>query len=662
MADHVKEQQKRCVALPYRPDIDGLRAVAILAVLAFHAKPDLLPGGFCGVDVFFVISGFLITGIILRELESGQFRLRTFYERRARRLLPALSVVLATTLVLGWLILLPNEFGQLGADVVGAAVFSSNLLLYKGTVAYFLEANRPLLHLWSLGVEEQFYLLWPAVVYVAWKLGKRRIAAIAAVISIVSFVGNIAVVSLNPPAAFYLPWNRLWELACGGALAGLRLAQQRQNLCSSLGAILLIVSFLWLSDKIEFPGFWALLPTVGSALLLCAGPRSWLSRHVLSLRPVVFIGVVSYPLYLWHWPLLCFTRLIVPEPVPPALLAGIVLLAFMLAALTHELVERPIRHRRDKPVLAVAMGTVLVACALVGCMSFARYIPARSISADVRHLIPDRREVWSVTRHTPWDFFPKNFIEIEGAATKTLFIGDSFMEQYLPRIERVVVDSDGRANTAVFAVRGACSLPYEFSWAFGKAACRRHIEKALAYAQRQDVDTVVIASAWFGYFMTESQGRWSMNPDSLPALTRMQETIADLRKMNKRVYLVLIGPVDRKLDPLSRIHRTVLPPGFQVSDIEAPTRLEIHAKFARIEVLLRQIASDTGARIIDPTDALCDHTTCPALTRDGEPIYLDMGHLRPSFMRASATFMDETVTPHSTSEFVSMSTRVGGHP
>lgn len=683
----VMKQQHSSETYRYRPDIDGLRAVAILAVLVFHANSALLPGGFCGVDVFFVISGFLITRIIVQELESGQFGLRGFYARRARRLLPALSIVLPTTLVLGWLILLPNEFTQLGADVVGAAVFSSNVLLYKGVVAYFLAANRPLLHLWSLAVEEQFYLLWPALVYIAWKLGKRRIASIAAAVSVASFVANIAVVSLDSPAAFYLPWNRLWELSCGAVLAGLQqhlpgttvtttqraaslsgwLRQQRLNLYSSSGAILLIVSFLRLNGKMEFPGYWGLLPTTGAALILGAGPRTWLSRHILSRPPVVFIGLVSYPLYLWHWPLLCFTRLLVPEPVPPALLAGVVLLAFLLAVITYVFVEQPVRHRRDGPAFPIAICTVLGGCALVGCLSFARYIPARSISADVERILPPRKEVWSITRNAPWTFFPKDFIEIEGAPTKTLFIGDSFMEQYLPRIERVVIDSEGQANTAVFAVRGACSLPYEFSWGFGRAACKQHIEKALAYAQRKEVATVVLASAWFGYFMTESQGRWSINPDSLPALARLRETIAGLRKLNKQVYIVLAGPMDRKLDPMARIRRTVLPPGFEVRAIPAPTKLEIQARFGGIEALLRQIASDTGAHIIDPMDALCDRTTCPALTANGEPIYLDTGHLRPSFMRASASFVDETVwplpqTPHSVAESVSMSTCVGGYP
>ena len=660
-------QNEGLTGLGYRPDIDGLRAVAIVAVLLFHANSELLPGGFCGVDVFFVISGFLITGIILQEIQTGRFSFGQFYARRARRLFPALVLALLTTFVVGWLTLLPEEFKQLGKDAVAGAAFSSNLFLYADTVPYFSSTDRPLIHLWSLGVEEQFYFLWPTVVYIAWKLGKNWIRVVAAVIIVASFLENVAVVSFDSPAAFYLPWNRLWELSVGAALAGMQrrsvdatnthgseskiamfswFRRQLCNMCGLVGATLLVASFGGLRSGMEFPGFWGLLPSTGTALIILAGPQGWPARYVLCRQPMVFVGLISYPLYLWHWSLLCFARLVEPVPKFPALLiTAVLLVAFILAAATYKFIELPIRRRRGAPLFLIATCYALACCAVIGCLVYAQYIPPRGVSKDVARILPSRKEVWSTTRNIPWDAVPKSFIEIGSSPTKTLYIGDSFMEQYLPRIERVVVNSKGRANAAIFAVRGACSLPYEFSWALGKAACKRHVDKALAYAKRRDVDTVVIASAWFVYFMTESHGRWITKPESLPALVRFRETIADLRKMKKRVYIVLIGPVDEKLDPLSRIRRTVLSPGFQAIDVPSPTKQEILGKYGGIQVTLKQIASDTGAIIIDPMNTLCDHTTCPAVTAHGEPMYVDSGHQRPSYVRENARFVDETLFP-----------------
>jgi hypothetical protein len=224
-------------------------------------------------------------------------------------------------------------------------------------------------------------------------------------------------------------------------------------------------------------------------------------------------------------------------------------------------------------------------------------------------------------------------------------VGDSFMEQYYPRIERVVRESGGRDNTAVFAVRGACSLPYEFSWAYGHAACKQHVERALKYAERNDVETVVIASLWLGYFMTEHRGGLVLNPEATPALARLRDTIAALRRMDKRVYVVLVGPIDATLDPRSRIQRTVFPPGFRVLEVPSPSKADLQQRYIPIQSKLRQIARDTGAIIIDPMESLCDAVTCPAQTPAGESIYRDMRHLRPSFVRENARFMDETVLP-----------------
>jgi len=378
----------------YRSDVDGLRALAVLAVLVFHADPTLLPGGFAGVDVFFVISGYLISGIVSRECETGRFSFARFYARRARRLFPALIIVLVTTLLLGWLILLPDEFRTLGADTTAGAAFSSNLLQYEDITVYFGIASRPLLHLWSLGVEEQFYFVWPVLIYATLSVGGRRFLYIAAAATAVSFLANVAVVSFDPQGAFFLPWNRLWELSLGGVIASLELhpwqppaaivnlgkapavsglLSHRRTIYWTCGASLLLASFLLIRGTWEVPGFWALAPAIGAAAVIVAGPQAWLNRWVLSLRPIVFIGLISYPLYLWHWPLLCFARLI--EPNASRLLTGTVLLvALLLSVATYLYIELPLRRSPVSRQMVANLCTALLCCGLVGFLISIRYL------------------------------------------------------------------------------------------------------------------------------------------------------------------------------------------------------------------------------------------------------------------------------------------------
>ena len=291
----------------YRPDIDGLRAIAVMLVVNFHAFPLAMPGGFIGVDIFFVISGFLITGIIARELSENRFSLIGFYNRRIRRIFPALIVVLAAVLVMGWLWMLPHAYAQLSSDVFASAAFAANFALMLQSGYFDIEsAKKPLLHLWSLGIEEQFYLAWPLVLIIAarWRL---RWLEIAGGIALASFAMNVALVGHDPVATFYLPVTRAWELLVGAvlALAWARVDQSgtASNRRATIGLALIVLAAAVLNVDRAFPGWWALLPIAGSALLLSA-PASWVNRTLLGWPPVVWIGLISYPLYLWHWPLL----------------------------------------------------------------------------------------------------------------------------------------------------------------------------------------------------------------------------------------------------------------------------------------------------------------------------------------------------------------------
>jgi len=300
--------------LSYRADVDGLRAVAIAAVVVFHAFPAAARGGFTGVDVFFVVSGYVISRIIWRGLDERSFTLAWFYGRRALRLFPALALVLVATLAAGRWLLLPDAYATLGKDVAAAAAFTSNLVLWQDA-GYFTEnaALRPLTHLWSLAVEEQFYLVFPLLL-VAARRSRRLTGVLLAVLAAASFAWSVARVGTDPAAAFYLLPSRFWELALGALLAFVELRRPEplparlRTAASIAGFGLLVLACYGPTSRSAFPGVWALAPTLAAVALIAAGPRAFLNRRLLSSAPFVVVGRISYPLYLWHFPLLVLAR------------------------------------------------------------------------------------------------------------------------------------------------------------------------------------------------------------------------------------------------------------------------------------------------------------------------------------------------------------------
>jgi peptidoglycan/LPS O-acetylase OafA/YrhL len=384
----------------YRPDIDGLRAVAVLAVVWFHASPATLSGGFAGVDVFFVISGYLISRNIFRLMDAGIFALSGFYVKRALRILPALLAVLSVSLLLGWLVLLPDEYASLGKHTFGGAVFVSNFLLL-GEVGYFDKdaLTKPLLHLWSLGIEEQFYVVWPLSLIAAWKLGANRAVLVIALL-VLSFFYSIHSLNQNADEAFYLPLSRFWELMVGAVIAswhqspgyglGNRLSDRLRdglggrinnrlmrnsvaalfiaNFLPVFGIIVIGICYLTAEHGVRFPGYWAMLPTLGAAAVILTDPQCWFSKNMLASKPLVFIGLISYPLYLWHWPLLAFSRIVYGPDLSPAITGLIVLGSLICAYLTYALLERPIRfgsHLVTKAVCLVLLTLLMGSVGLV---------------------------------------------------------------------------------------------------------------------------------------------------------------------------------------------------------------------------------------------------------------------------------------------------------
>ena len=393
----------------YRPDIDGLRAIAVLSVVAFHAFPNWVKGGFIGVDIFFVISGYLITSIIFQNLDRGTFSIGEFYLRRIRRIFPALLIALLVGYVSGWFILLSDEYEQLGKHVAGGAGFISNFILWNES-GYFdnIAEKKPFLHLWSLGVEEQFYIAFPILISASWKR-KFNLLSIISIIAIISFYLNIREVNVDPIAAFYSPLTRFWELMCGGFLAWTMLYNNRviditnkgldkflcmviyreqiafdgkmlRDVASFCGLLLLLYGFLRIGKDLTFPGKWALIPVLGAMLIISAGKKSWVNKTILSNRVLVWFGLISFPLYLWHWLILSFARIVEGETPSREIRIACVLVSIFLAWATYKFVERPIRNGANNSYKAPVL---LLLMLVIGGLGYATYrqkgIPERDI-------------------------------------------------------------------------------------------------------------------------------------------------------------------------------------------------------------------------------------------------------------------------------------------
>jgi peptidoglycan/LPS O-acetylase OafA/YrhL len=361
----------------YRSDIDGLRALAVVSVVIFHAFAWLIPGGYAGVDVFFVISGYLITTNILNGLNESTFTIQGFYQRRVRRIFPALVTMLALVYAFGWFVLLATEYRQLGKHVGSGASFISNIILWQES-GYFdtSSAVKPLTHLWSLGIEEQFYIVWPLLLWAIFKL-RLPVLVSTVVLTAVSFGLGLYALEHDVVGAYYSPFNRFWELLIGAILAVVMLkrtygdkATKWQQAGSIVGLILIVFTLFSLDGQSSFPGWNALAPTVGAALMIGCGPQTLTARRIFSLRAIVWVGLISFPLYLWHWPLLTFARIISSAMPTAQVRIGAVVLSVVLSWATYRLIEKPLRFHPRVKVITGALVASMVVIGLVGYVTF----------------------------------------------------------------------------------------------------------------------------------------------------------------------------------------------------------------------------------------------------------------------------------------------------
>jgi peptidoglycan/LPS O-acetylase OafA/YrhL len=643
----------RADPLSYRAEIDGLRAIAVLLVLGYHAFPAWVPGGFVGVDVFFVISGFLITRIILVELARGDFSLGRFYARRVRRIFPALVCVLLAVLAVGWIVLLPSEYAGVGSHVAYSAGFVQNHALWAESGYFATDIERqPLVHLWSLAVEEQFYLLWPLSLWLVWR--RASLLSIVVLLAIVSFATAWAGLYLDPVGSYYLLPYRAWELLVGAGLATWSLSAGAQpqrdrpwhSWTAAAGAACIAAGAFWIDKHDPYPGWRALLPVAGSALCILAGPTAWVHRMLLRRRALVAIGLVSYPLYLWHWPLLSLVYF--ANPVPSATARAIALtVAGLLAWLTYVAVEKPVRAGT---FLAGRWQGLVAAMALAGVAGVlvSRWDGFPQRLPSVEHISRYAKEPTRYPGSMQPAVFAGREVLVQRADSRrfTLFLGDSNMEQYYVRMERLLADDQAHPQGFIFHAFSGC-LPMPGLLAAGSSAkCGAMMADALAVAADARVSTVVVAGNWNTYLVDGygMQRHYRFGDATyLQARQALGEWIAVLVGQGKRVVVVLNSPIGRDLDPGFMIRRDFSSwPIFQVHSV-GRRRADLEARYGALQRDLAKTALQAGAAVIDPLDHLCGPTVCPALDAQGVPMYSDRSHLRSAFVRDQVRYLDDTL-------------------
>lgn len=634
----------------YRAYIDGIRAIAVSSVVVSHAFPKALPGGFVGVDIFFVISGYLISLILMRDFQRNSFSIWHFYNRRVRRIFPALVVTLLFIVMFGWFCLFSPEFIALGRHISGATLFSENFLLWNET-GYFDVAStlKPTLHLWSLAIEEQFYILWPMLLYVAYR---RRInfALLFVVLAGVSFAINLYEIHADPAAAYYSPFGRSWELMVGACLAYIQtshpsLLARHGNFRSWAGLALIVLGIAFIRPENPFPGFWALLPTFGSALLISGGEEAWASRHILSTAPMVWCGLISYPLYLWHWPFLSFGLIIFGALFIKKTLVCL-FAAIVAATLTFLFIERPFRVQksgRKKTVGLIAGMTSILACGVL--------ISTHAVAARLNRFdLPTRNEFDFLKERTP-GFDEANSRRIYHLGSErpesVLFIGDSHIAQYTARLDKVI-ESDPRLPGATLAIGGGC-IPIERvtdgTPMFAK--CWPLRDEAYKMSEQSKFKTVVIGGAWNIYFLladyvyndggrqielTSPQGRAA-------AMLRLQQRIKKLVRSGKRVIFLLDNPNSDSFNPAGQANRL----DFTSKNFRSNSTAKIDAREIKLNQELYDLAKGAGARVIDPEGAVCVGMICRTTTANGQPLYRDYNHFNPDWVIDHANFIDSTL-------------------
>jgi peptidoglycan/LPS O-acetylase OafA/YrhL len=618
----------------YRPDIDGLRAIAVLLVLFHHAFPFMLPSGFIGVDLFFVISGFLITTIIFQNLENGKFSFLDFYVRRINRIFPALGLVLVACLVYGWFSLLPADYKQLGKHTLAGATFLSNFAFWYES-GYFDgdSALKPLLHLWSLGIEEQYYIFWPLIAWLAWKKNVN-LFKLCLVLLVLSFATNLFMVRKDLVSAFFSPASRFWELLIGSVLAYVSLHRKsagnatQNNVLAWLGLSLLVIGIALINPARRYPGFWALLPELSAYLIISAGPQAWINRVFLSNRLFRWIGLISYPLYLWHWPLLVFAKKSSAQQPSVQMLLIVIALSIALAWLTYWLIERPIRFgKHGGGVKAIFLSLLMIVIAYLGFNIYKRDGLSFRMPQSLQKIAAFSNDYYKDSNYEcligVTDTDSKNpdhcFHKVSNTNKSILLWGDSYAWASYAGINKVA-----SPNANVYLMSKAGCPPILADERLKNNSCNTQNARVIDVIKTEKYDQVVLIARW---------DHWNYQSDQY--IPNISKTIDQLKLLGvKQIYVV---------GPPPEWH-----PGLQEVLIKQALRDKLTHKLAdrisegvttspALDQQLNKLTQEKGISYISLLNILCNKDGC--ITKAGdEPedlIGYDDGH----FSRKGGAFV-----------------------
>ncbi len=646
--------------MTYRADIDGLRALAVLMVVFFHYAAIDQFSGYIGVDIFFVISGFLITGIISKELERGDFSIGRFYERRIRRIMPALSVVLVTSILAAFWLFLPAENIAFAKSLIGASLFSSNFVFWAEKGYFDMEAElKPLLHTWSLAIEEQFYIIFPLLMMAGYRFFRRHVQAMVVVLGLASFLCNVALIHCDMAGtAFYMIVARAWELMLGSwvALYNPATAPRPKILSVSLwvGVFFIAAAFIGKVNPNDFPGLYALLPTVGAALIIYAGQyrQGHVIQTFLSSKPMVGIGKISYSLYLWHWPLYVFALYYGLGDITVGykiLLAG---LCFILAYLSWRFVEQPARHYRAINRSTLFALTAILSFALAGCgvyMLFQKGITTVH-DADILALTDasiglDFPDATMPEADRDYSVAVMGLEKGMESASVALW-GDSHATAISPAIHELLVNSE---KTGLLIRNNTCFVLTAQQQAYRENDCVARTEAVMEFLQSHpSIHTVVIVNRWAVHLNDLQKKIGEKHKIDLSDLTpeRQQEMIAwrinslqgvihGLQKQGKKVVFIAAVPEvvagsDNIPSLAARIHQQKLSIDLRPTTVQF---LE-HEKF--MMPVYMALEKEPGVRVIWPHKTLCDEKLCDIM-EGNRLLYYDDDHL--------STYGAQTLTP-----------------
>lgn len=635
----------------YRADIDGLRAVAVLSIVMFHLGIEAFGGGYVGVDIFFVISGFLITSIIVRELADGSFTVARFYERRVRRILPALIVVLIATLAAGLVFLRPEQLEELARSAIATSIFSSNF--YFRTLAGYFDGPseaKPLLHTWSLAVEEQYYIVFPLLLLLISRRLDGHYRGPVLALTLLSLAACILTTGISETLAFFLIPFRAWELLLGSLLAigvipAVRTAATRNLL--ALGGLGLVLSSVFLyTPATPFPGVAALLPTVGTAAVIHAGGSgSTAIGKMLSMRPLVFVGLISYSLYLWHWPVIVYAKqYLINEPTDTeraVLFVG----AFLLAAASWRYVEAPFRDRRRlAPRPRLFAGAAAVSLAVIGgaaALVLGDGLPDRNLPDDLSGIVvadpgwqhwKDCEELGEEDNSNP----ALCSIGSDGAEPAFLFWGDSHA---LALASAVNLMSTNAGIGGLIALRSACP-PLLGVDREGRLSCaefnRAILDRLMA---SENLHTVILAARWTmaaeGTRYKQESGRAvvlaDIESDSGAAQSNaavfelgLRRTLDALERAGRDV--VIVGQVPEIGFDVPASNYSARLTGRDLSEMIAPTVEEFRERSRSANAVLDRVLAGREVARIEPAIRLCSSQRCE-VALDGVPLYRDDNHL-----------------------------------